>query len=884
MQNYENMEVIQGPVKLISHSVMYGANYYSGGPIVLLKIDLGQYDEIFTNDIPGFYERLKKALPSLYEHHCSVGEKGGFLTRVKEGTLLGHVTEHIAIELQTLAGMDVAYGKTRESLSKGVYNVIFRFFDEDAGLYAGISALNLVNSILQEKDLDVENVIKTLVNIREEKLLGPSTQAIVDEAESRRIPHIRLDKFNLVQLGTGKYQKRIRATITSDTSFIGVETADNKYLTNLILKDAGLPVPDSVITSEIEDILKFQTDLNAPVTIKPLEGYRGEGVSSNLASEPEIKKAFIWAKETDDRVIVQPTIDGNIYRLLVIDYKFCAASKLVPPQIVGDGGKTVSELIGELNISQNRGIGDKCKLSQIQIDDITTHILDSKGLDKDSVLPLNEMLVLKTSGSMRLGSSAIDVTDEVNAFNRFIVERAARAIGLNIAGIDVIAPNLKDSILDTNGKIIEINAAPDFRMHINPTIGRKRDVPKNLIDMLFPDKTKCRIPIFSITGTAGKTVAAHLIAHCLSMLGNNVGLTSTEGLYVSEKRLMAGDMTYPEHVSLVLKDPGIDVAVLETSKEGILRRGLGYSYADIGIVLNIYDDHIGTDDIKYIEDLAYAKSVVAEQVYDSGYAVLSADYDLVMDMQKGLYSNIAFFSTHGRTDNIINAQKKGNCTAFIENQSIVIFNNGKEIPVIKLSEIPLTYGNKASFAYESILSCVLSLYLWGIKLEDIIRCLKAFKPDFNNLPGRMNLITKGENTIIIDYAHNIPGFNCMKEFLSGFSGYKIGAIDLPGDRPDKDAVSIGKISGEIFDELVFYEGYDTRGREKGSLTGLLTKGALESGFSPDKIYTTQIPEQAWDKALSLATEKSIIVIITGRPDITFTYLKSRLKLNDREEV
>jgi len=872
--------IIEGPVRLLGHSVMFGANYYSGGPIVLLRIDLGQYDEVFTNEIPGFYDRLKSILPSLYDHHCSVGKKGGFLKRVEEGTLLGHVTEHTAIELQTLAGMDVAYGKTRESLQKGIYNVIFRFFDEDAGIFAGISALNLVNSVLLEKTFDVAPVIKRLVEIREEKLLGPSTQAIVDEASSRKIPHLRLDRYNLVQLGTGKYQKRIRATITSDTGFLSVETADNKHLTNMMLMDAGLPVPDSIITSDLKDVLSYNQKSVCPITIKPLEGYRGEGVTNNLKGEDDIKKAFLWAKTFDEKIIAQPTIDGNIYRLLVINYSFCAASKLVPPQVTGDGKRTVKQLIDDLNSIQNRGIGDKCRLSQIKIDDITLHILESKGLDSESVLPENEILVLKTSGSMRHGSSAVDVTDEVHEFNKFLAERAARAIGLNVAGIDIIAPNLKDSIFENQGKIIEINAAPDFRMHINPSVGRKRNVSKHLVDMLFPDPEKCRIPVISITGTAGKTVTAHLITHCLGMLGYNTGLTSTQGLYIGQRLLMEGDMTYPEHVSLVLKDPDIDIAVLETGKEGILRRGLGYEFADFGIVLNIYDDHIGTDDIRYIEDLAYAKSVVAEQVYDSGYAVLSADYELVYEMRKGLYSSTAFFSRLGRTPQIIQALKKGHPAAFIENEGVVISHGPKEINLINLGEIPLTYGSKAGFGLESILSCALTLYLMGISAKDISQCLKSFTPGFSSLPGRMNIVQDGPRTFIIDYAHNKPGFEFLGEYLKSFSEYKIGVIDLPGDRPDEDTVQIGEIAAGIFDEIIFYEGYDLRGREKGVLTGLLSKGAVESGFPQDRISCLLDPRQAWERALNLERGKSITVIITGRPDITYRFLMSGLKTKD----
>lgn len=872
MHDWDSYELIQGPIKLLHHEIMYGANYFSAGPIVLLKVDLGEYDEVFTNDIPGFYSRLKSILPSLYDHHCSIGEKGGFLKRVEEGTLLGHVTEHVSIELQTLAGMDVAYGKTRETQKKGIYNVIYRFFDEFAGLYAGKAALNLVNSCLLGLEFDTGPVIKTLITIREIRLLGPSTQAIVDEAHNRKIPSIRLDKYNLVQLGTGKYQKRIRATITSDTNFIAVETADNKYLTNLMLKDAGLPVPESIITKDISSVLGFQKKINRPVTIKPLEGYRGEGVSNNLSSEEEILKAWEWAKSYDDDIIVQPTIDGNIYRLLVINYEFCAGVKLVPPQIVGDGKRTVQQLIDDVNAVQNRGVGDKCKLTQIKADDITMHILEARKMDLNTVLPLNEVLLLKTSGSMRLGSSAIDITDEIHPFNKFLVERAAKVIGLNVAGIDIIAPNLKESILDNNGEIIEINAAPDFRMHINPTIGKRRNAPVKLVDMLFPENTRSKIPLISVTGTVGKTVTVHLLAHCFARMGQRVGLTSTEGLYITDKCLMKGDMTYPEHVNLVLKDPTIDTAVLETSREGILRRGLGYEFSDIGIVLNLYDDHVGSDDIKYIEDLAYAKSVVAEQVYDDGHSILSADYPLVLDMESRVYSKTAYFSKNGRTEQIMKRIKNGSPAAFIENGYIILVKNSREIHAINLSELPITCSNQAKYCYESLLSAVLAMFISGFDKNEINDCLMTFVPDNINIPGRMNIFKDSSRTIIVDYAHNMPGFLCLKEYLENFKQHKLGIVDVPGDRSDEEIKAIGKISALIFDEVIFYEGIDLRGRENGELTSLLKQGAIETGFPEEKLSLTLKPKIAWQSAIAPERSNSIITIITGIPDETVKFL------------
>ena len=726
LEIYNQYRLIDGPLKVRKIQVYHGANYFSGGPIILFRMDLGEYDEVFTNQIEGFSDNLIKIIPSLYQHHCSVGKPGGFLKRLKEGTLLGHVTEHIAIELQTLAGMDVAYGKTRSTLEQGVYNVIFRYFDEIAGVYAGKAAFNLVNFILLNKPFNVFEVIESLINIRELRMFGPSTQAIIDEAKIRGIPYFRMDAFNLVQLGTGKYHKNIRATITSDTNLIAVETADNNYLSNRMLNEAGIQVPETIKTDNVEEIISFQKRIDNSIVIKPVEGYLRKNTTINIETPEDIIEAFQYTQECDEYVVAQQYVKDNFFRLLVIDNKFIAAGRLEPPKITGNGGKTINELIEELNSNPEREFGDKGKLSKVEIDAETERILNKKGYELNSVLPKGENLFLKNSGNPKKGGFSTDVTDEVHSFNIFIAERAAKIIGLNVAGIDIITKEINKPITDQGGVVVEVNAAPDFRMHINPAMGESRNVAAPLLDMLFPAGAKTRVPLISITGTVGKTITAHFLDYCLKKEGYKTGLTTSNGIYIGGKCLKKGNMTFPEHAQLVLKDPTIDCAIVETSCEGILQKGLGYEYADVGIFLNIGEEHIGENDIRYIEDLAYAKSVVAEQVYEDGFSVLNADDPLVLDTEKRLFSQPVLFSKQADNKAVTKYMNEGGQTVFIKDNKLVISKSGKTQDLISLQEVALFDENNVENKPDIILATVSTLLAFGISTDNIRQYLSEF--------------------------------------------------------------------------------------------------------------------------------------------------------------
>jgi len=853
-----------GRLEVLGIRVLHGANYFSGGPVAIFRLDLGAYDEVFTNEIPGFARRLKALLPSLVEHHCSPGVRGGFLRRVREGTLLGHVTEHVAIELQTLAGMDVAYGKTRSTTEPGVYNVVFRFFDELAGVYAGKAAVNLVNALLEEETFRLEPVVDALVDIRERRLLGPSTQAIVDEAARRGIPALRLDAYNLVQLGTGRYHKWIRATVTSDTSAIAVDSADDKHLTAQILADAGVPVPESLLTADLGEALAFWRRLGAPVVVKPRQGAQGRGVTAGLDSEAAVERAFERARCGDEPVLVQRHLPGSSFRLLVVDYRLEAAARLDPPEVVGDGLCSVAALVEGLNADPRRGVGDKPLLTRVELDDLTAALLEDLGLTPASVPAEGDVVQLKTSGSLRLGGSAVDVTDVVHPMNRFLAERAARVLGLNVVGVDVVAPSLEESLLDSGGGVVEVNAAPDFRPHLAPTEGEPRNVAAPLVTMLFPPGAKARVPVFSVTGTLGKTTTVRLLAHCLREAGLITGVTCTDGLLISDRLLKRGDMTFPEQVALVLKDPTVDCAVLETSREGILRRGLGYDRADVGIVLNIHDDHVGRDDITLLEDLAYAKSVVAEQVYPEGVAVLNAGQELVLEMEGRVRSRLALFAVDPDNERVREHVRASGLAAVLDRGRLVLLDHRDRVEVADLADLPLSLGGRARANLDNLLAATLALHAHGVPLEAIRRGLLSFCPDPERLPGRMNLLPRGDGEVLVDYAHNRRSFELLRDFLAQLPGRKVAALDAAGDRSDEEIVALGRLAATTYDELYLYEDLDRRGREPGEILDLLARGAAAAGFDAGKTHRFAGPAEAWAAALERGGRHTLVVLLTER--------------------
>ena len=817
-------------MKILDIKVLKGPNYWSvrRPKLIQMKLDLEEKENMPTNKIPGFRERLEKLLPSLYEHRCSVGKPGGFFQRVDEGTWMGHVVEHIALEIQTLAGMDTGFGRTRtpDGEKSGVYYVVFSYIEEDAGVYAAKAAVRIGQALIDGVDYDLTEDIQRMREIREETRLGPSTGCIVDEAAKRGIPYIRLNKHSLVQLGYGVNQKRIRATIASTTSNIAVDIACDKEETKLLLEAAEIPVPrGTVIRTEAgldEAIQKF----GYPLVIKPIDGNHGKGNTTNITNKEQALKAFEAAKYYSRSVIVERFITGFDFRCLVINNKFICAALRTPASVVGDGEHSIQWLIDETNKDPRRGFGHEKVLTQITVDQFTQKMLDDAEITLDHIPARGERILLKPTANLSTGGTSTDVTDEVHPANIFMFERIARIIGLDICGIDVMATDLRTPISENGGAVLEVNAAPGFRMHIEPAEGLPRNVAEPVVDMLFPKGSAGRIPIIAITGTNGKTTTTRLTAHIAKSAGKKVGYTTSDGVYIQNQLMMKGDCTGPVSSAFVLKDPTVDFAVLECARGGILKAGLAFQNCEVAVVTNVAADHIGLGGINTVEAMAKVKEVVPETVFPHGYAVLNADDDLVYKMRIDLKCNIALFSMDENNPRIREHCNDNGLACVYENGYVTIMKGNWKIRVLAARDIPLTYEGKAVHNINNCLPAVLSAYLFrDITIDDIRTGLQTFVPNENLTPGRLNFFHFRHFTMLADFAHNPHGMKLLCDFVSKLDyPIKVGIISGTGDRRDEDIRELGEIAAQYFDEIIIRCDKNLRGRTAEEIIELLKEG------------------------------------------------------------
>jgi cyanophycin synthetase len=846
-----------------------------------MKLDLLEMEELPTNKISGFSERLEAMFPTLYAHECSEGCPGGFFKRVKEGTWMGHVVEHIALEIQTLAGMDVGFGRTRSTSEHGVYNVVFTYMEEKAGLYAARAAVRIAEAIAANEEYNLEEDIQNMREIREDERLGPSTGSIVEEAQARGIPWIRLNRHSLVMLGYGVNQKRIQATVTSNTSSIAVEIACDKEDTKNLLEAANIPVPKGKIIYDEEDLKRAIEYINFPVVIKPINGNHGRGATINIRNWEDALEALAVAKKISRGVICEKYITGFDHRVLVIDYKFVAAAKRTPAQVIGDGTHSIQQLIDEVNKDPRRGYGHEKVLTSIKVDEMTLAILSEKGLTLDSILKKDELLYLKSTANISTGGTATDVTDLVHPHNVFMAERIARIVGLDICGIDIMTDDISEPVEAIGGAILEVNAAPGFRMHLAPTDGLPRNVAEPVIDMLFPPGSNIRIPIIAVSGTNGKTTTTRLIAHMAKTAGYKVGFTTTDGIYIQNIMMQRGDCTGPASTEFVLKDPTVDFAVLECARGGILRAGLGFGQCDIGIITNVAADHLGLKDINSLEDMARVKSIVVEAVMPSGYALLNADDENVSNMAKGLNCKIAYFSMDEKNPLVKMHCEKGGLAAIAENGYITICKGNWKIRVEKIVNIPLTFRGKAIFMIQNILPAVLSGFIRNFKIEDIRLALETFIPSPAQTPGRMNMFEFKKFNVMVDYAHNPAGFQAIGRFLEKIEAKpKIGIIAGVGDRRDEDIILLGTLAAKMFDEVVIRQDRNLRGRSENEIIDLMLQG-IHAIDENKKIKVIPSEPEAIDYAFKNAKKGSFIVICS---DVVPDALDQVMKYKEQEDT
>lgn len=891
-------------MKVLERGVYRGPHLYSRIPMIRFTLDLRSLEEFNTSTLPEFTPRLLALLPGLQEHGCSYKKPGGLVRRLNEGTWLGHVTEHVAIELQILARIRVESGKTRSVKgSPGVYNVMYAYKEELPGFYAGRLALRLVDSLLppelrgvegldvlfdrrdagyplDDELFELDSAVRDLERVSRRSGFGPTTASIVQEAIKRDIPVMRLGDESLVQLGHGKRQQRIRASITGRTSQIAVEAAGRKDLTKVLLAEAGLPVPRGVVVRNVEDAVHEVGRMRHSVVLKPLDGNHGRGVSIDLKTEDEVRRGFELAAVHGRRVIVEDFYPGHDHRFLVIDGEVIAVAERVPAHVVGDGRSTIAQLIEVVNRDPRRGDGHENVMTRIKVDEHVRGVLARAGLDLDSVPEAHRTVYLRDTANLSTGGTAVDRTDDVHPENALIARRAALVLGLDVAGVDFIAPDISRSVRETGGGIVEVNAAPGFRMHLQPSEGRPRKVARPVVEMLFPRRTPSRIPIIAITGTNGKSTTTRMVAHIIQSSGCTVGFTSTSGVYINDERVLAADASGPKSARMVLRDPTVDVAVLETARGGMLREGLAFDRCDVGAVLNVQPDHLGLKGINTIEDLAWVKSIVVEAVSRDGWSILNADDEHCVRMRRRAGGRLCFFSLNGGEDEMspfLRRHVERGGLAFVREPGpsggeIVAYEQGDRLPFMNAGEIPATLRGAAEFNVANALAAIAICYVHGIIPNQMRAALHTFATSFEQTPGRMNVFDGHGFRVLMDYAHNPAGLTALSATLAKMRtahGQAIGMVSIPGDRRDEDILEMGGIAARAFDQLVFREQPDARGRPRGEVMRLLSEGALAAGFPPNAIHRLPQEDAAVLSCLRAARPGDLVVLLPTEVEKTW---------------
>ena len=863
-------------MRILNRNVYVGPSHYAKFPVIRLELDLGALEQWPTGKLGnGFIDGLLVALPGLSEHGCSYREPGGFIRRMREGegTWLGHVLEHVAIELQNVAGEDVTFGKTR-SISDdrpGVYSVVYEYAQREEGIAAGELALKLLDSLLPadlrtatDDSWNWEEERDGFIRYAQRRALGPSTMSLVRAAEERGIPWLRLNQQSLVQLGHGKYQQRIQATVTGRTPHIAVELASDKEETNKILGSLGLPVPRQELVTSQTDALKAARRLGGPVVLKPYNGNHGRGITINVTGEDEIRAGFEAAREHSRSVIVETYLAGDDHRLLVVNGELIAATRRTPGHVVGDGRRTVAELVEVVNSDPRRGVGHEKVLTKLKLDREAELMLERKGYTADSVPPAGETVPLRSTANLSTGGTATDVTDIIHPDNRAMAERAVRAVGLDVGGVDFLSTNIAESYKSIGGGICEVNAAPGFRMHIAPSEGTPRDAAGPVIDMLFPPGTPSRVPIAAVTGTNGKTTTARMLAHIAKMAGYTPGLTTTDGVYIDGARTVEGDMTGPVSARMVLADPQIDLAVLETARGGLVRSGMGVGEVDVGAVINVASDHLGLKGIDTLEQLAEVKRIVVEVAREC--AVLNADDPNVMKMSAYTDAKVICYVTMNPSHPLVREHIRAGgraCAleAGVNGHMITLYDKGSHIPLLWTHLIPATLEGRAMHNVQNAMVAAAMAFSLGIKLDAIRHGLRTFDTTFFQAPGRMNVFSEHPFKVIMDYAHNAHAVAVMADFAQRLdAGRRIVVVAGPGDRRDEDLREIANAVAGKFDHYICRRDDSLRGRDGDEVPRIIATALRAAGVAEAAITAIPDEQQAVDAALRMGRPGDLVLV------------------------
>ena len=860
-------------MKIVELSFYPGRNIYSHRPVMKLLLDLESGKNLRSDLLPGFCSLMLKMLPGLAEHHCSRRRPGGFVERLHEGTYLGHVVEHVFLELQKMAGVGTDYGKTRMS-SGNVVEIVCEYQSRNAAELLAEAAIGAVDAAINGKELNLSAVLSAAQKAAANELPGPSTAAVLSAARKMQIPIQRLEENgSLYRLGTGKYQRRIMASITECTGCIATEIACSKPLAKKLMTEMGLPVPTGEVVQSYQAALAAAGRMGFPVAIKPDNGNQGKGVSLNVNTPRDVKVAFLRAAKYSPSVLVEKCVPGRNYRLLVIDKKLVAAAERLPAHVVGNGVLTVRQLIEEENKNPQRGQGHENILTKISLDSLTHHVLRRQNISPDKIPEAGKVVWLRESANLSTGGIARDVTDNVHPLQAQLAEMAAKAVGLDTAGVDLIMQDIALPPADQTGCIIEVNASPGLRMHLHPTEGKKRNVGEKIVEMLFPNGTPARVPVFSVTGTNGKTTTTRMLEYVMRHQGLKTGMCCTDGVYLDGNQIKKGDMTGPGGARMVLANPDVEVAVLETARGGIIRRGLGYDRADVAIVCNVRADHLGQDGLETLDDLLHVKSLVAEAVYPSGTVILNADEPHVNDLACRVWAAVILISTQGQNITVRRHLGKGGRAVFIRRGMILAAQGSRVTPVGRVRDYACTFGGRATHQSENILCALAGCWAYGIGPRTAGQILSRFGASFADNPGRANLYQVNGISVLVDYGHNPDGISKIGELARKLKAKRIlGVVGVPGDRNDDLVMTSGKAAGRAFDALVIKEDQDLRGRAAGDVAGLLVKGALAAGRSREDIVVQADENQAIQNAFAMATPGDLIVIFYEKLEAVLTQI------------
>jgi len=857
-------------------SALRGPNIWANFPVLEAWVDLGELDKP-SSEFPGFSDRLMCWMPSLIEHRCSIGERGGFFQRLRDGTYLGHILEHVALELQTLADREVGFGKVRETAEKGVYKVIVEYSEEVVGRECLTVARELCLAAVNDRPFDIALQIERLHDLAQEVCLGPSTRAIVGAAHARGIPYRRLNTNSLVVFGHGWKQRRIQAAETDRTSAIAESIAQDKEMTRMLLQAVGVPTPVGHSVTDADDAWKSALEIGVPVVVKPQDGNQGRGVATNLATREQVAKAFEAAREEGNAVLVEKYAPGHDYRLLVVGDQVVAAARREPAHVIGDGVHTVVQLVEQVNTDPRRGEHHATVLSKIKLDAIALAVLADQGLTPESVPPAEKRVLIRRNANLSTGGTAIDVTERVHPAVAACAVDAAKTIGLDIAGIDVVAQDISCPLIDQEGIIVEVNAAPGLRMHLEPSAGISRPVGKAISDLLFPQGENGRIPIVGITGVNGKTTTTRFIAHILRGVGKCVGMTCTDGIYLNDRRIDNSDCSGPQSARSVLMNPTVDMAVFETARGGILREGLAFDDCDVAVVTNVGEgDHLGLHDIHTPADLAQVKRCIVEAVAPEGCAVLNADDPLVVDMAAYCPGGIVFFAPDPDHPVIVRHRGVGGRAAFVRDRRVVLAEGDREEPVVSLDSLPLTRGGQVAFQVENSLASIAAAWSLGIATDTIRTRAESFAADINKVPGRFNVLNIEGTTVVVDYGHNAHSLAAVIKAIDKFPHQRRACVySTAGDRRDCDIVRQGELLGTAFDRVILYEDHYLRGRAPGEIMGLFRKG-LESAARTKEIVEVFGATKAAAVALNSTQPDELVLLQADAIDETVQWLRGYL--------